>query len=217
MKTACEMSAKSSNWGSNGNRRIVGLMPRFLQLSVAIICLITVVGLKSVYSQNTEAKIAKLSVQTDDLITIDVTTLKNALVRGDDIVIDYRITNKNRKTIFLVSEPSQPIFINEDFVIELMKPVRLPDDHRVYDYDLIKISPQKAYNGKLMIKSKYYLENKAYDFSVAEIQVGFSYLFDNTNLKDCKQATWTRPCLYELYERSKSLTLGNFVIEIKKP
>ncbi|MBX3299988.1 MAG: hypothetical protein KF736_11060 [Acidobacteria bacterium] len=188
----------------------------YLQLLLAISCLITFMGLRFAYSQNTDAKMTKLSVQTDDLITIEVTTLKNTLVRGDDIVINYRIANYNKKTIFLVSEPSQPIFINEDFIIELMKPVRLPDDHRVYDYDLIKISPQKVYKGNLIIKAKYYLENKDYDFSIAKIQVGFSYLFDKTNLEDCKQATYVRPCFFELYKKSKSLTLGNFVIEIKK-
>jgi hypothetical protein len=189
----------------------------YLQLLVAISCLITIIGLRFAYSQNTDAKMTKLKVQTDDLITIEVTTLKNTLVRGDDIVINFRIANNNRKTIFLVSEPLQPIFINEDFIIELMKPVRPPDDHRVYDYDLIKISPKKVYKGKLLIKSKYYLENKAYDFSVAKIQIGFSYLFDKSNLDGCKQATYVRPCFFELYNKSKSLTLGNFVIEIKKP
>ncbi len=78
----------------------------------------------------------------------------------------------------------------------MLEPVRGVYDHVVYDYDFIKILSEKTYKGKLIIKAKYYLENKDYNFSVAEIQVGFSYLFDMTNLKDCKQATYVRPCFW---------------------
>lgn len=172
----------------------------------------------SAFAQATypEAKVRKMTIETEDLIVVQVSISKNIFRRGEDIPLNYLVTNKSNKAIYLVVEPSPQVFIDENYVIELLQPVKLPDDHVRFDYDLIKILPQKIYKGNLLFSAQSYLSNKKYDFEVAEIQVGFSYLFDKSNLEDCKEVTFVRPCLKELYDKSKSLTVGNLVFEIKK-
>lgn len=191
----------------------------FAQLEVVFVLIaVTGCGLISTFAQDTfpEAKITKIATQTTDLIEVQITVPKDTFRRGDDIQLNYSVTNRSKKTVFLVVEADSYVIVEDLFILRLTQPVRGVYDHVIYDYDLIKILPQKTHKGKLIIKAKYYLENKDYDFSVAEIQAGFSYLFDKTNLEGCKQATYVRPCFFELYNKSKSLTLGNLVIEIKR-
>lgn len=186
---------------------------------IVLLVILTTCGLTKTLAQETdpEAKVTKVMAETEDGIFFQASVSKSLFQRGDNIPINYLVQNKGKKTIYLVTEPSSSVLIEDLSILRLVQPVIGADDHLPYNYDLIKIPPKKSYKGNLLIKANIYLENKNYDFSITEIQVGFSYLFDKTNLEDCKQATWTRPCLYELYKKSKSLTLGNLVIEIKKP
>ncbi len=143
-----------------------------------------------------DARITKIAAQTTDLIEVEVNVPKVTFRRGEDIPLNYSITNRSKKTVFLVTESDSPVMIEDLSILRVLEPVRGVYDHVVYDYDFIKILAEKTYKGKLIIKAKYYLENKDYGFAAAEIQVGFSYLFDMTNLKDCKQATYVRPCFW---------------------
>lgn len=189
-----------------------------LKVFVTLIFVITISELITIFAQTTypEAKIAKMIVETKDLIVIQISISKNTFILGDNIPINYQITNKSNKVVYLVVEPSPQVFIDENYVLELVQPVTLPDDHMPYDYDLVKIPPQKTYKGNLSIDAKSYLSNKKYDFEIAKIRVGFSYLFDKSNLEGCKKVTFVRPCLKALYDKSKSLTIGNLIVEIKK-
>ena len=135
---------------------------------------------------------------------------------GDDISLNYFVTNKSKKIVYLVIEPYSYVVVEDLSILRVVYPVSGIYDHEAFKYDLIKILPRKSYRGKLLIKAKHYLEDKNYDFSLARIQVGFSYLFDKSKLDGCTQATFVRPCFYELYVKSKSLTLGNLVVRIKK-
>jgi hypothetical protein len=163
-----------------------------------------------------EARVTKVIAETEDKIFFQATVSKTIFKRGDNIPINYQVQNKGKKTIYLVTEPTSNVLVEDLSILRIVQPVVGADDHLPYNYDLIKLPPKKNYKGSLLIKASVYLENKKYDFSITEIQVGFSYLFDKSNLDGCKQATWTRPCLYELYKKSKSLTLGNLLVEIKK-
>jgi len=184
-----------------------------------LILTICALNLVSAFAQDNdpEAKVTKVMAETEDGVFFQASVSKSLFQRGDNIQINYEVQNKGKKTIYLVTEPSSNVLIEDLSILRLVQPVTGADDHLPYNYDLIKIPPKKNFKGNLLIKANVYLENKKYDFSITEIQVGFSYLFDKTNLEDCKQATWTRPCLYELYKKSKSLTIGNLLIEIKKP
>ena len=88
--------------------------------------------------------------------------------------------------------------------------------HDPYNYDLIRIPPGTAHRGKLVIKAKWFMSNEKYDFTVAGIRVGFSYLFDISNLKGCKQEKYPLPCLRTLFDRSNALTIGNLVVNTKR-
>lgn len=189
-----------------------------LRLLLALMLLFLTFCLDTAYSQNPkpEAKLTKLTAESEDLINFQVSVSKFNFKRGEDIILNYIITNKSKKnTVYLVNKPKSNVIVEDVAILRIIQPVERPSDHTVYDYDLIKILPQKSYKGKLTISAEFYLSNKDYSFEISEIQVGFSYLFDKTLLGDCKGALVARPCLTELYNKSKSLTLGNLVIEIK--
>ena len=158
----------------------------------------------------------KITTETEDLIDIQVSVSASTFRRGDDIPLNYFVTNKSNKAVYLVVEPDSYVMVKDLSILRVISPVRGVSDHEAYDYDLIRILPKKSYKGKLLIKAKYYLEDKNYDFSITRIQVGFSYLFNKSNLNGCKQVTYVLPCFYELYTKSKSLTIGDLVIEMKK-
>jgi len=183
---------------------------------IILFVILTTCGLTKTLAQGTdpEAKVTKVMAETGDEVFFQASVSKTIFQRGDNIPINYQVLNRGKKTIYLVIEPLSVVKIENLSTLRIVQPVIGADDHLPYNYDLIKIPPKKSYKGNLLIKADVYLENKKYDFSITEIQVGFSYLFDKTNLEDCKQATWTRPCLYDLYKKSKSLTIGNLLIEI---
>jgi hypothetical protein len=191
-------------------------MRRYLNWIILFVFL-TICGLTKVVAQDAdpEARVTKVMAETEDKIFFQVSVSKSIFQRGDNIPINYVVQNKGNKIIYLVIEPHSLVNIENLSTLRIVQPVIGADDHLPYNYDLIKIQPNRSYKGQLLIKASVYLENKKYDFSITEIQVGFSYLFDKSNLDGCKQATWTRPCLYELYKKSKSLTIGNLLIEIK--
>jgi hypothetical protein len=170
----------------------------------------------SAQSANSDTKVTKITADTEDLISFQVSIPKTIFLRGEDILIKYQVTNKSNKTVYLVTEPSPNVLIEDISTMRVVEPVSGVDDHIPYNYDLITIKPQKTFSGQLLISAKYYIQNKNYNFGIAEIQVGFSYLFDKQNLDGCKEVTFVRPCLKELNDKSKSLTVGNLVIEIKK-
>jgi hypothetical protein len=76
----------------------------------------------------------------------------------------------------------------------------------------MQIGPGKTYKGKLLIKAKELAANLKYNFEIVAIQASFSYLFNTSELKGCKEAHYTLPCLSEVYNRSKTLTIGNLVV-----
>lgn len=191
---------------------------RYVKLTkIFMLILSSACGLTSIFAQNTfpEAKITRIATTTTDLIEVQASVSADTFQRGDDIPIYYSVKNRSEKPVYLVTEPHSSVIVEDLSILRLIPPVRGVYDHVDYNYDLIKVSPHKVYRGKLLISSQHYLENKKYDFSIARIQVGFSYIFDRSGLEGCERATYVRPCFSELYNKSRSLILGNFVVEIK--
>lgn len=180
-----------------------------------ILFLIFICGLTFVEAQN-EAKVLEASAKTSDLIQFQIFAPKNNIVKGKDVLLDYIIFNQGKKNIYLVIDPLfTDIKVKESLIFEVIEPVVGPDDHHPFNYQFIKIRPQEKYNGKIVLPEKVISSSGLQNLSSATIRVGFSYLFDISNLIDCKNSTYRLPCLNELYDKSKSLTIGNLVVEIK--
>ena len=192
------------------------LKERVLPIKPLTIAVFAIVCLAATHAQTEpDAKVLRLSAETEDSVVFQVSVGKKIFAREEDIHVNYVVENRSRKNIYLVVEPSPKLIFPDTFTLELAQPVVGPDDHAPFDYDLIKILAGKSYRGKLLIRAKEIIANGKYDFEIAPIRAGFSYLFDISKLSGCKTAKYIRPCLTELYDKSKSLTIGNLVVERK--
>ena len=162
--------------------------------------------------EHDDARVTKVRAETEDSIAFEVSVGKKIYDKQEDIAVNYVVQNNSRRTIYLVTGPSTRIRFIGTFVVYLIEPVKGPNSHEAYDYELIKILPGRSYNGKLYVRAKTLIENKEYDFGVVNIQTGFAYLFDISNLGGCKENPHTLPCLSEIYNKSKPLTVGNLVV-----
>ena len=168
-------------------------------------------------SAQDDVKVSKIRGETEDSIVFEIFVSKTKIKRGEDITVNYLVKNQSKKTIYFVTNPSSPTVRSHDIgVLKIYSQVIYPDAHFEYNYDLIKISPNKTYKNKLIIKAETYLSDKKYGFEDAAIQADFSYLFDISKLDGCKEADYSLPCLNEVYQNSKTLTLGNIVVDIEK-
>ncbi len=162
-----------------------------------------------------DATVTKVSAETDDSIVFQISVGKKNYSEQEDIVVNYLVQNKSGRSVHLVTVPSPVARITEAFIVEFLDPIKGPNAHEQYDYELIKILPGKSYQGKLLIKAKVLNDSTKYNFETVAIRASFSYLFDVSNLVDCKEATYSLPCLNEIYDKSKTLTAGNLVVKRK--
>ena len=168
-------------------------------------------------SAQDDVKVSKISGETINSILFEISVSKTKIKRGEDIIVNYVVKNQSKKTIYFVTNPSSPTVRSHNIgVLKIYSQVIYPDAHYEYNYDLIKISPNNTYKNKLIIKAETYLTDKKYSFEDAAIQADFSYLFDISKLDGCKEADYSLPCLNEVHKSSKTLTLGNTVVDIKK-
>jgi hypothetical protein len=181
-----------------------------------ITLLIIIFGLTSVKAQN-EATISKISVITADSVEFQVFGPSSA-IKGTDIRLDYVVLNKGSRPTYLVNDPLFSDFkIRENWIFQLIQPVAGPDDHQPFNYEFIKIRPRAEYRGKIVLSRDVISTSGLQNLSTATIRIGFSYLFDISAFRGCKEVTYRLPCLSDLYQKSKSLTIGDLVVEIKKP
>ncbi len=179
-----------------------------------MICLLIICGVISAKAQN-EPNVSEVSALTSDMVQIQISA-PQSVIKGNDIVINYVVSNKGKKNIYLVVETSSPSVRKEKLVFKFSEPAIGADEHLPFDYEFVKIRPNKKYNGRLVLSKNVISSSGLQNLSNAEIQVGFSYLFDISNLERCKQTTYRLPCVTELYEKSKSLAIGNLIVEMKK-
>jgi hypothetical protein len=188
----------------------------FTALERMIILMIIIFGITSARAQN-EATISKISAVTNDSIEFQVFG-PPSVIKGSDIRLDYVVVNRGHRPTYLVTDPLFSDFkIRENWIFQLIQPVVGPDDHQPFNYEFIKIRPQGEYRGKIVLSKDVISTSGLQNLSSATIRIGFSYLFDISNFGGCKQATYRLPCLSDLYEKSKSLTIGNLIVEIRKP
>lgn len=181
---------------------------------ILLFSLFCLVKFNAIADDNVNVK--KISAETGDSILFQISIDKPSITRGEDIIINYNVTNKGSKDVYLLTIPPPLDVRTVDVgILEILSPIIYPDAHFRYTYNLIKIRPKKSYKGTLNISAKVYLTDKVYGFEDAEIKTNFSYLFEISGLRDCEKANYSLPCLSEVYKKAKTLTLGNLFLQIK--
>jgi hypothetical protein len=174
---------------------------------VVLVCAATVCG-----QDHPEAKLRRVTTETDDAIAFQISVRKFIYAENEDIDVDYVVQNNGRKTVYLVIEPVD-VRLTDEWMVELSDPVQLPDGHDRFLHKFVRIAPGKSYRGKRTITAKQLNDHPKYGFDVVEIRAKFSYLFDISDLEGCEQ--YGLPCLREVYDRSKAVTIGHLVVERK--
>lgn len=175
------------------------------------------VGLSNVQAQE-KAKILKIASTTEDIVTFQISTPISEYKLGENIDVDYLVKNSSKRTVYLVI-PKQPKLsaLKDSEIIKVHSPARYPNEHLdEYNFKVVKILPKRDYQGRLELDGSKIQANKDYASESWQLQIGFSYLFDVSNLIGCGETDYHLPCLTELYNKSKSLSVGNIIITIKK-
>lgn len=161
-----------------------------------------------------DARVLTASSETGDSIAFQISAEKKVYRSDEDISVNYTVKNNSGKTVYLITGPSSQLSI-KDSLVEILQPVKTPNAHERYDYHFIEILPGRSYKGKLLIEIKKLAAGSKYNWELVTIQASFSYLLDVSGLKGCEDAEYTLPCLSQVDKESKTLTLGNLVVERK--
>ena len=160
-----------------------------------------------------EAYLTRISCETDDSIVIEMSVRKKVYAENEDIDVYYTVRNKGKKTVYLVTKPSEEISIPDSWIAVLPAPIDSSNPHYPYLNKIDKIPADRSLTGKRTIKAKALNDHPKYGFDVVEIQAGFAYLFDITDLENCNDGgPNTYLCKMELPNRSKIINLGNLVV-----
>ena len=161
-----------------------------------------------------DAYLTRISCETAESIAFEMSVTKKAYAADEDIEVNYVVRNRSRRTVYLVTKPSEEVHIPDTWIAVLPVPIDDSDPHYPYLNKLHKISPGKTFNGKRTIRAKTLADHPKYGFDVVEIQAGFAYLFDITDLEDCnKDNSHSYVCKMEVARRAQVLNLGTLVVK----
>lgn len=95
---------------------------------------------------------------------------------GEDIIINFEITNQRKKTIYLVRKSSLELFIENDYLlIEVPQP--LPTNHGKFDYTFQKILPGRNLKGTFRVPGERVSAREDWRFDI-----GFGFVSDISGL-----------------------------------
>lgn len=157
-----------------------------------------------------EAKIQSVQSETKDGIVIKISVPKDKYKLGEEIVIDYNVTNTNAKMIRLVTDSELEIW-SKDWVLWLESPIKYASEHQKFNYEFIDIAPKKIYKGKIVLDSMQIPYDRKYAEETWKLQVGFAYSF---NLAGIENEYNTQGKLLAVAERSVTVNVGSLIIDI---
>lgn len=184
-----------------------------LSLIKSLLLMVVVVSVASNGIAQKETAVAEITASTGDLIRFQVIAPKSA-EKGRDVSVDYVVSNRSKRTVYLVTIPNDVIRVRESWIFEFVEPVVVPDDHLPFEYEFVPILPGGLYRGRFVLPHRFITSSGLEELSNLTIRFGFSYRLDRFKLKDCKTTTYVLPCLNEVYDKSKSLTVGNVVVAL---
>ncbi len=123
-----------------------------------------------------DASVRRIAVETADNLNFTAWVNQQFVKIGRDIVVNYKVENRSRKTIYLVRENRSEVIFEDDELIIFPRPLVLVGGHEPYDYSFTKVLPGKVYSSKLTIKSGKYPVETRYAEQEWKIKVGFGYV-----------------------------------------
>jgi hypothetical protein len=72
-----------------------------------------------------EAKLRRVSTETDDAIAFEISVRKHVYAENEDIDVHYLVRNNGRKAVYLIVEPDR-VYLTDEWLAELSDPVQLP-------------------------------------------------------------------------------------------
>lgn len=161
-----------------------------------------------------EAGTSYIQLLSDDEILFQVNSRKPNHEIGENIIVDYVVRNKAKRSIYIIVESKVYLpKISSRWTLETRPPAS-GNPNEFIDYKLIKILAGKTFKGTLTITNDQIPKDLEYNDEVWEVRVGFSYLFNARALTNCSNI-YKLPCLSELFQKSKNLTIGNLVVRLK--
>lgn len=159
-----------------------------------------------------DARIRRATALTSENVIFEVWVNRQIVKFGREISVNYKVTNKSLKTIYLVTQNIDDKIVVEDDKIFLPSPFVLVSNHDAYDYSFKAIKGGTNLTGRFSISASKYGDSQQ-----SLILVGFGYVFDITGLTP-KRTEIRDPIPYKalLSSRLRTLELGGLYIEINE-
>ncbi len=162
------------------------------------------------------ALVTKVTTETADQIVFQISVTNVDFRFTDDKLIRYSVTNNSRKPIYLIAATSErTIKVKDTSVLEIASPIVYPDAHLSFGYSFVEVKPGRSQHGNYTIPAERF-SSSDYNFEEAGIRWIFAYLLDLTDLRDCAKADYSLPCLTTVYERAKTVQVGDLRIGNRK-
>jgi len=168
-----------------------------------------------------KVNVRTIGSQTADAVEFKISVSQSSYAANQNIVINYTVTNNNKKVAYLVLEPQPQTNVDEkNRFLKIESPVKYQEEWNRFDNNLIRLAPEQSFSGKLVIAGTQIPVNPKSDAESWEIQVVFGYVFDPAKgdideLLACKDTRYSFPCLGKLNDIAKILTVGNMVVEVR--
>jgi hypothetical protein len=168
-----------------------------------------------------KVNVRTISSQTADAVTFKISVPQSSYAPNQNIIINYTVTNNSKKVAYLVLEPQPQTNVDEqNRFLKIASPIKFQEEWNKYDNDLVRLAPGRSSSGKLVIAGTQVPVNPKSDAESWEIQVVFGYVFDPAKadideLLQCKDTSYSLPCLGKLNDIAKLLTVGNMVVEVR--
>jgi hypothetical protein len=146
---------------------------------------------------------------------------KSSYAPHENITVNYTVTNNSKKVAYLVLAPKPGPNVDESTrTVLIPSPVKDQSEWNRYDNTLVRILPGRSSSGKLVIEGSTVPVNPKSEAESWEIRGVFAYVFDPakadiSELLQCKDTSYSYPCLGKLYELAKLVTLGGLVVEVR--
>lgn len=173
-------------------------MKRLIPMLVFLICLQTV----SIFAQ--DANVVKVAAVTAENVTFEAWIANQRINLGDPIHVNYKIANKSKRPIFVVTKNIDNKLIVEDDKIVFPRPFVLVSGHEAYDYSFKRINAGESTSGLLTITAAEYRDSRSWS-----VTVGLGFVFDLEGLTPkSKEIRDPIPFKQLLSSRLRTIALG---------
>lgn len=154
-------------------------MRKMLFIALALLGLFTA---HSVAFQNQDARVRQVIAETADGVVVTAWVDRQAVRLGQDIIINYRVENRSRRTIYLVRDNTAEISFEDDKEIIIPTPFVPLGGHEPYDYSYTRVPRGRTHQARFVVAGDRYPRETRYAEQIWRIKIGFGYITDISGL-----------------------------------